>query len=484
MNKKVFSNFLYQASYQLLLVIMPIITIPIISRALGPSGIGIYQYVFSIASYFVLIAGLGLQNYGVREIAVVRSDKYNLSKRFWELFFLNMYFSLAVLIIYLIAISFFENSFLFFIQGTVVLSCMFDITWFFGGLEDFKTVTIRNFIVKLITFLLIILMIKTPDDLILYFFIMGVSTLIGQISLWFAIKKYIIWIRVKNREIWQHLIPSISFFLARIAFQFYYNVSLTLLGIFATMSDVGYFSNGFNLVAVSGSIINALNTVMIPRMSNMYSNDDEEGMIVLLEKTIHLQLYFSIAITFGIITINKHMITWFYGPEFEILKIVVPLLAIGLPFQILQTAVAAQYLIPKKEMKAYNITVIAGAIVNFVLDIVLIPFIGIYGAIIGYLVSYILLSFLRSSVLIKSTDFRFDWKLIIGSVASGSIMWGAVQLLTGHMNSSIRTTLVQCILGAIIFLVISSLIHINPILENEIITSRLKKLTSKFKNKY
>lgn len=479
MNKRIISNFLYQASYQLLLVIMPIITIPVISRALGPDGIGLYQYVFSTASYFVLAAGLGLQNYGVREIAVIRDDKEKLSKTFWELFFLNAFVSTGILIVYMILIFFFKNSLLFFIQGLVVLSCLFDITWFFGGLEDFKIVTIRNFIVKIATFLLIVIFINEKSDLILYFIIMGISTLLSQILLWFAVKKYVVWIPVTNNEVWKHLKPSISFFIARVAFQFYYNVSITLLGLFSTMANVGYFSNGYNLIAISGSIINALNTVMIPRMSNMFNKEENDEMIQLLEKTIHLQLYFSIAITFGIITINDKMIGWFYGPEFEILKIIVPLLAIGLVFQILQTAIAAQYLIPKKEMRAYNQTVIIGAIINFIIDIVLIPIIGIYGAIIGYLISYMVLSILRSRALLKSSRFKFHWRQILGNILSGIIMWGTVHFLTNDLKSTILTTIIQCLIGTVVYLFVSSLLQSNPLLEFDSIRKKLVKLGGK-----
>lgn len=465
MDKKIFSNFLYQASYQMLLILMPIITIPVVSRALGPSGLGTYQYVYSIVSYFVLIAGLGLQNYGVREIAIVKTDRDKLSKKFWELTFFNAIFSIMVLIVYLIIIQFFQNTFLFFIQGATVLSCLFDISWFFGGLEDFRKVTIRNFVVRLSTFLLILLFIRDESDLFLYFIIMSVSTLIGQMSLWISLKKYVDWKRVKFKECWQHFRPALNFFIARIAIQIYYNVSLTLLGIFSSMKDVGFFSNGVLLVMVSGSIVNSLNTVLIPRMSNMYGSDDEDGMLALLSKTIHIQLYFTIAITFGIITINNQMITWFYGPEFEPLKRIVPLVAPILIFQTLQTAIASQYLIPKNDMKAYNQTVLIGAFCCTILNIAFVPFFGVYGAVIGYGVGYIILCVLRVGVLLKKTSFHFNLRLVIGSLVSGVIMLVVTRLLTQGLDSTIFTTAIQCLIGAILYLGASAILGINPLLK-------------------
>ena len=465
MNKKIVSNFLYQSSYQLLLILMPIVTIPIISRALGPKGVGTYQYVFSIVSYFVLVAGLGLQNYGVREIAIVRTSRKKLSKKFWELTIFNVSFSFIVLLIYLIVIRYFRYSNFFLIEGLTIFSCLFDISWFFSGLEDFKKITIRNFLVKIVTFILIITLIRSTRDLPLYFFIMSISTLVGQMSLWITIKKYIDWCRVSLKDAWSHFRPALTFFIARIAFQFYYNVSLTLLGVLSTMENVGFFSNGVLLVTVAGSIINSLNTVMIPRMSNMFGNNNEDGMIKLLKETVHIQLYFTIAISFGIITINNQMISWFYGPKFEELKTMVPLIAPVLVFQVLQTSIASQYLIPKKDMSAYNKTVIVGAVFSTIISIVTIPFLGAYGAILGYSIGYIVLCILRSRVLVKSTSFRFDWKLIIGSILSGVIMYIVTTALTYKFQPVISTTFIQCAIGATVFIFLSTILKINPIVK-------------------
>lgn len=464
MNKKIFNNFLYQAGYQLLLILMPIITIPVVSRALGPKGIGTYQYVYSIVNYFILIAGLGLQNYGVREIAIVRKDRKELSEKFCEIATFNAVFSIAILIIYLFIINFFNNTYFFFIESASVLSVLFDISWFFGGLEDFRKITVRNFIIKIASFILILLFVKDKSDLGIYFYIMSFSTLIGQMSLWISLKNYIDLKKIKLKKSFIHLKPALTFFVARVAFQFYYNVSLTLLGILSSIKEVGYFSNGVLLVSVAGSIVNALNTVMIPRMSNMYGENNEEGMIAILEKNIHLQIYFTIAIAFGIITINNQMITWFYGPKFSPLKEIIPLIAPILIFQTLQTSIASQYLIPKKDMSAYNQTVLIGAVLCTILNLCLIPLIGVYGAIVGYGFGYIVLFILRAKVLINSTSFKFDWRLIIGSTLAGTIMLLLTKLLTNKMSSNILTTILQCLIGAIIFLTVSSLIKINPLL--------------------
>ncbi|OUZ23688.1 hypothetical protein A5867_001373, partial [Enterococcus sp. 6D12_DIV0197] len=136
MRKKLIVNFFYQASYQVLLIILPIITIPVVSNALGPAGIGKYNYVNSITSYFVLVAGLGIANYGVREISIVRQNKLRMSQKFWELAFFNLIFSSLTLITYLIFAVFLSDDIFFIVNGITIFSCIFDITWFFSGIED------------------------------------------------------------------------------------------------------------------------------------------------------------------------------------------------------------------------------------------------------------------------------------------------------------------------------------------------------------
>lgn len=465
MKKNLVKNFLYQASYQILLIILPIITVPIISKALGPEGVGKYNYINSIASYFILVAGLGLSNYGVREVAIVRKDRNERSKKFWELEVFNLLFTILSFIVYFIFSFFTSDVTLYLVQGIAVLSSVFDITWFFSAIEDFKRITIRNFIVKIVTFILIVIFIKDSDDLVLYFMIQSLGILFSQMSLWLSIKKYVDWVKVSFKAVMSHLKPSLEFFIAKIAMTLYQNTTKTVLGLMTSMTVVGYYSNSLTLVVMAGSIINAMNTIMIPRMSNMYGNDEKDGMISLLEKTIHLQLFFTIAICFGIITINEKMIFWFFGAEFAPIKDVVPWLAPVVIFQSLQMAIAAQYLIPKNEMKEYNSSVVLGAVVSVAVTLLFTSFIGIYGAVAGISSGYIVICVLRVKALIKQTKFRFDLLKITKFIFCGILMYAIVSLVTRTMSSSIVTTLVQTVFGFLVYFGATIILKVNPVVD-------------------
>ena len=463
MNKKLIQNFLYQGSYQILITILPVITIPIISRSLGPKGVGTWNYINSIVSYFILIAGLGLNSYGVREIALANTSKKNLSRKFWELEIFNVFFSLITLFVYLCFSFLMNDTILFLIQGLALLGSLFDISWFFSGIEDFKRVTQINFFVKVLSFICIVLFINDQNDLWKYFFIQSITILVSQICFWFFLKNKVEFVRIKFKDSIQHFLPALSFFVAKIAGNIFFNINKTILGILTTMSVVGYFSNSLSMIWLATNLVSSLNIVMIPRMSDLYGKKESQKMDFLLRKIIHFQLFFTILVMFGIITINGKMIGWFFGNQFLPIARMVPFLAPIVVLQSLHSAIANQYLIPKGEIKSYNYTIIIATIFTVFLDVILIPFIGIYGAITGLVLGQVLVTTLRVKALKKASSFSFEWKLIIKSLISGIVMCILTVLLTRNMPSTIITTIVQMMTATSVYFVLTTLLKCNPL---------------------
>lgn len=151
-------NFIYNAIYQILIIILPIITTPYISRVIGAEGLGVYSYSYSIASCFALICVLGVTDYGSRSIAQVRDDKHKLNKTFWSIYSLQLITSVIGIGAYLIYIVKFIkfNKLIFIIEVIYVISFSIDINWLLSGLEEFKIIVTRNIIIKIITLLSIL----------------------------------------------------------------------------------------------------------------------------------------------------------------------------------------------------------------------------------------------------------------------------------------------------------------------------------------
>lgn len=469
--KKIMTNFIYQSIYQLASIILPIITIPIVSRALGPEGIGTWNYMQSIMNYFLLLAGLGLANYGVREIAIVRDNKDKLSIKFWELALFNFFFSIITLTAYLIVSMCLKNTNLYLIQSLVLIGALFDITWFYSGTEDFKKISFTGVLIKFIGFIFTFLFIKNQNDLPKYVFIQSISILLNQLVLWlFMINKVKIK-KISIKKIFSHFFPALRFFISKIAMTIYLNLNKTILGYMTTMTVVGYYSNALTLVTLSGSLITSLNTVLIPTMSNTYISGDEQSLIKRLEKSLHFQLFLTIPLSFGIMLVNEKMINWFFGSEFEFIVKIVPLLAPVVIVQSLQSGIAAQYLIPKNDMKSYNLTVVIGAVISVICNIVAIPIMGIYGAVLATIAGQTTLCIVRSYTLIKETSFRYNMKLIIQYFVCSLLMFVIGGIITKNMISSMMTTFAQIVIGMGIYFLFTMILKINPIY-NLIISKR------------
>ena len=168
-------NFMYNTAYQILILIIPLVTAPYLSRVIGAEGIGIYSYTYSIAYYFGLFILLGLNNYGNRKIAQVKDNKEKLSKEFLSIYLMQVMMSIIVIGIYGIYITLnnYTYKIIQVIQIVYLISVALDINWLFFGLEKFKITVTRNFLIKILTFICIFIFVKNEQDLWVYTLIMS-----------------------------------------------------------------------------------------------------------------------------------------------------------------------------------------------------------------------------------------------------------------------------------------------------------------------
>ncbi|HFR3101128.1 TPA: polysaccharide biosynthesis C-terminal domain-containing protein [Enterococcus faecalis] len=465
--KKIMINFVYQSANQLLLIFIPIITIPIVSSALGPEGLGEWNYINSIVNYFVLLAGLGLSTYGVKEIATVSTNKKMLSQKFWEIQKLNFIVAGFTFILYLFFSLLNSPSLLFLTQSLMVFSVALDISWFFGGIEKFKKIFIRNVFLKGLTFISIIAFVKDRDDLWKYFIINSLSIFLSQSMLWISLSKYIEYKKVKWKDSMVHFKPAVLLFFEKAGTVIFTNMNKTLLGLIGTIVEVGLYSNSLTMVLMLSGVVGALNIVMLPKMSNL-KDQNEKRMVKTLEDTLHIQMFITIAIMFGILATNEKLIPWFFGEKFSQMLYIVPIFAPIVVIQTLHKGIATQYLVPKSEIKAYNYSLLAGIIFSIILDIVLIPYIGVYGAAVSFLFAHICVLIIRVRALLKHTSFKFHKKEIVGYVSIGFLMYSIVTIFTKDMDSNLFTSFFQATIGMTVYWFGTWISKVNPICKNKI----------------
>lgn len=453
MTSSVAKNLFYQSLFQGVKILMPVITIPIISKALGAQGIGIYSFTNSIAEYFILLSGLGITLYGNREIARVRDDKEKMNQTFSELVSLKLVTTIVSFILYsVVVLVFFQRDLLYYlIQSLHIIAVLFDISWFFMGIEDFKKVSLSNLAVQTMVFFGILFFINDYDDLPLYLLLQSLGNLLSQLVMWsFVFKKISIQL-VPIKQMTRHLIPMVAYFFPQIAVIFYTTLSKTILGVLESPTAVGIYTNTLNLSTIIITMISTINLVMLPKMSNLFSKNKIDEINKTLHSLIHAQMFISIPAAFGVSALAATMVPWFFGSDFEILKIYIPIIAPVIIIMPIGIAISNQYLLPRGNTKIYSYSTFGGAAISIILNFSLIPILGVIGSVITSLIVETFVTAFRLIYLNRQTKFTFDIVLILKMVASAVIMAVTIKLTTKGMDDNFVTTLVQIVIGSVTY---------------------------------
>ena len=315
-NKQIIKNYLYNMVYQVLVLILPIITIPYVSRVLGAENIGIYSYTLSIVTYFVLIGNLGMTTYGRREIAYNNENVEERTKTFIEINILRFVFLSLMIIIYNITFCNLATYNIYFKLLTLeLISSFFDISWFYQGLELFKKTSIRNILVKLISVISIFLFVKSRHDLWIYILIYCLSNLIGNISLWIGLRKYLTKIEIKNLKLKKIFISSLWLFIPQLAIQLYTMVDKTMLGYFLDDKSItGYYDQAEKIVKIFITIITSLGIVLQPGIAK--NREDNEKVEKYIKNSFKYVFFLTMPMLFGIISISDSFIPVFLGQDY------------------------------------------------------------------------------------------------------------------------------------------------------------------------
>lgn len=469
---------MYNLIYQILIIVLPLITTPYISRVLGAENIGIYSYTISVATYFILFGSLGIATYGQREIAYIQDDKKKYSKTFWEILTFRFITLLISMVIFYIVFVNGNNDYRIY-YGILLLEIIancFDISWFFQGLEEFKKTVIRNIVIKLISIACIFAFVKTQNDLTIYMWIYVLSTLIGNISLWWYLPKYINKEKFRNLKILRHLKPTIGLFIPQIAMQIYTVLDKVMIGsIISDKSIVGYYEQGQKIVKLFLAIITSMGTVMVPRIANIFATGNKESIYKHLENSFNFVYLISLPMIFGLMLVSNNFVPLFFGAGYEqvatLICIISPiLLMIGL-----SNVVGTQYLLPTKRQKEFTISVTIGAIVNLLLNFILIKSYGAIGASISTVIAETIVTIIQFMYIKKEMDIRkiitSSYKYIIATL----IMFLVCYPIGFIANGNFQNLMVKMIVGIIVYF------GVLIFMKDEFVMLGINKITNKLK---
>ena len=428
-------NYMYSMAYQVLIMVLPLITAPYLSRVVGAEGTGIYSYTYSIAQYFVYFAMLGISNYGNRSIAKVRE---NIGQR-------NYTFSSIYQLVH-------ENRNISLLQGFFVLSAIFDISWLFWGMENFKVTVTRQMLVKICSAICIFLFVKSPLDLWKYTTILSFGVLISQIYLFANVKSYVSFSIVSIKDSLSHFKAVLILFIPIIATSVYRVMDKVMIGALSNMTEVGYYENADKLITTCLGVVGSLGAVMLPKMSNLVANGEIRKQKEYLLKSIEVTMFIAFAISFGIYSIADVFIPFFYGDAFLPSVTITKLLAVSVPFISWANVVRMQYLIPNEKDKIYVSSIVIGAVSNVIINYLLIPRYRANGAAIGTLCAEAIVMLIQTIASSRQLEIKKFVSRSIPFLINGIFMLLIVRLVSSAMGNTIMAMLLEIAIGAFWYL--------------------------------
>ena len=424
---KVIKNYLYNLSYQILIIILPVITIPYVTRIFTSEDLGNYGFYNSIVSYFALFSMLGIGIYGTKQIAAAN----DVSSTFWNIYVIQLISSALAIFVYLIVVFSIPQmgGVIPLMVSVVLFERMFDISWLFSGKEDFKKITLRNTVVRLVGVICIFTFIKSSDDLYLYIFLIVIINFLGQLVMWVPAKKFIKRPSFNTKIMKKNLHPIVLLFLPQVAISLYVVLDRTLLGLLGSYSDVGIYEQGQKLTSILITVVTSLGVVMLPRVANLLSEQKDREAQNMVKFSFILYNLIIFPMIFGLIAVNEVFVKLFLGQNFQDVKYVLYIIVFNLMFIGWTNILGYQVLVVRNKNKEFMLSTTIPAFVSVAINIAVIPFFGYIGASITSVVVEILVFAIQwyysRNIINKKLLFNKDLAKII---LSSLVMFGAVML--------------------------------------------------------
>lgn len=436
-------NYLYRVFYEVLILLTPFITTPYISRVIGADGVGDYSFTHSIITYFMLFGALGTSSYGTKEIAQVRDDKKIASKLFWEIELMTVFTTGVCLIIWVGVIVFGGKYSLFYLALTpFLMSTMFDISWYFTGLEKIKNIVIRNSLVRIIGIVLLFVLVKTKDDIILYCVINSVTAFLGNLSMWLYLPGMLEKVNPRTFKFRHHFHETLVYFVPTIATSIYMVLDKTLIGAITGSSyQNGYYEQATKIIKIVKSVVFvAVNSIMTARMSYLFAEKRFDEIKAKINKSLDFILLLGVGAVFGLLGISHRFVPVFFGKGFEPVEWLIYFMSPLIIIIGISNCLGSQYYTPSGKRAKSAKYIIVGAIVNLVLNLCFIPLLSATGAVIASIIAELVITslYIKNSEGYLTVDMigRMLWKKMLAGIlmavvvyALGNIQWHSIPVL-------------------------------------------------------
>ena len=421
-------NFAYKSVLTLSNYLINFITFPYVARVLGVERIGLVNFVDNTVNYFLLFATMGIGLLGVREIAAVKDDAEMRNRVYTNVIGINLLFTLVALVIYLICVASISQlrqyDELFYIGTAKILFTAFLVEWFFTGVENFRYITLRSILIKLLYIISVFVLVKDAADYRLYFILTVVVVVINALINQLYIRR---WVRLRwrNIQIKKYLRQNVTLGIYTLMTSMYLTFNVMYLGLVSDNTEVGYYTTAFKLYSVVLGFFTAFTNVMLPRMSSLLANGEKDRFQELVNRSFSMMATFSIPLILCSMILAPQVIYILSGPGYEgailPMRIIMPAaFAVGVA-QVL----AIHVLMPMKKDRILLTASIIGAAVSLLINLLVVPHIASVGSAVVLLCSevvvtgtyavYVLshrLAWIPVTVIGKSLLYALPWALV------------------------------------------------------------------------
>lgn len=427
-------------------IVFPLVVFPLVSRILLPEGIGRVNYANAVANYFVLFSTLGIPLYGLREIAKAKGNKTKRMKTFASVFSVNL---ILVMLSYLLLFAGIttglieKESKLIIIHSLLIVFTLFEAEWYFQGTENYRFITYRNLIVKSLSILLIFVFVKTKADFIWYAVILvfgiGGNSILNFSSILkeFGFKLFYLFkpTEIKN-AINVHFSKVLTTSALALAGSIYLNLDLFMIGYFSGNNHVGYYTASSRIIRVVISVVLALNTVLLPKATDLIKNNEMEKLRQVVGLTNSFIYLISIPAIILLLFYAEPIILMFAGEDYIFSADILRILTFIIFFVSMNNLLGLQVLYPSNEEKKFLKAILIGAGINLIFNLALIPQLksigAAYASVFAELVIFIMLFFYTRKIIMTNQWHIFKpYLLATGLMLLSIVLLNKVELYNG-----------------------------------------------------
>ena len=333
-----------------------------------------------------------------------------------------------------------------------------DINWFFYGIEKFKLIVVRSLMIKIISTVSILVFVKNTFDVYIYCFIMTLSVLLNQIILWLYILKYVRVVRIEFSSVYVHIKPNLILFLSVLGTSIYKYMDKIMLGKMANFLELGFYEQAEKIIAVPVALVVSLGTVMLPRMSYLKAKGERSDTFdTFFDNSVIFAVFVSSGIAFLIMGVAREFVPLFYGEGYGKIADIFYVLLPSCIFLGIGNVITTQYLIPTNKDNVYIKSIFLGAIVNVVVNCLLISKYKSIGASIGTFIAELVVCSYKIVKANKETNILKDLQLICCFLVSGLVTFLILYNISlSNIESILARLLVKILMGIAIYFFINT----------------------------